>query len=147
MENSNMEYMEIWNPVMDFEGSYEISSMGRVRSLDRTVKGHVYKSQIIKTRSEIWGPSTVKRRNKEYGRYMKVDLYKKGRRYTKNLARLIWESFNGPIPPGMEIDHINGDKGDNRLDNLRCCTHRVNVYNPVTRARVMEGIRKRKNPA
>ena len=139
-------FNEIWSPVYGFEGSYEISTEGHVRSLERrNEKNHrTYKGQVIKVREEILGPSMKGKRNPEHGRYSRVDLWKDGRRYTKNLARLIWESFNGPIPEGMTIDHINGEKADNRLDNLRCCTMRVNVLNPVTRGRSWENRRNKK---
>ena len=40
--------------------------------------------------------------------------------------RFIWESLIGVIPEGMQIDHINGDKGDNRLSNLRLLTPKAN---------------------
>ena len=43
--------------------------------------------------------------------------------------RVLWESAFGPIPEGMMIDHINGDKKDNRLENLRCVTNQQNAYN------------------
>lgn len=43
--------------------------------------------------------------------------------------RLVWEEANGPIPEGMVIDHINQDKLDNSLDNLRCITPKQNQYN------------------
>jgi hypothetical protein len=132
-------FNEIWSPAYGFEDSYEVSTQGRVRSLERKRKNnHIYKSQFIKTRGEIWCPAMEGKRNPAYGRYARVDLWKDGRRTTKNLARLLWESFNGPIPPGMTIDHINGEKADNRLDNLRCCTLRVNMLNPVTRGRGWE---------
>lgn len=143
------QFVEIWNPVYGFEDSYEISTEGHVRSLERRNEKnhHIYKSQFIKTRGEIWCPAMEGKRNPAYGRYARVDLWKDGRRTTKNLARLMWESFNGPIPQGMTIDHINGEKSDNRLDNLRCCTMRVNTLNPVTRGRSSETKRNKKMTA
>lgn len=49
----------------------------------------------------------------------------------KNLAchRIVWELHNGPIPEGMLIDHINGNKADNRIDNLRLATKAQNGQN------------------
>lgn len=43
--------------------------------------------------------------------------------------RVIWELANGPIPEGMDIDHINGDRSDNRLQNLRIATRTLNAHN------------------
>lgn len=50
--------------------------------------------------------------------------------------RVIWYYFNGEIPEGMEIDHINGIRDDNRLENLRLVTHTENVNNPITKERM-----------
>ena len=45
--------------------------------------------------------------------------------------RIIWEMINGSIPTGMEIDHINGIRNDNRLENLRVVFHRKNQQNRI----------------
>ena len=51
------------------------------------------------------------------------------------VAQLVYEAFNGEIPMGMEIDHVNGKKDDNRISNLRVLTHAQNLLNrrPSTR--------------
>lgn len=43
--------------------------------------------------------------------------------------RIVWEAANGPIPKGMVIDHINGNRSDNRIVNLRMVTHAENMQN------------------
>jgi hypothetical protein len=54
----------------------------------------------------------------------------KGRpRKLKRLHIVTWVTYNGPVPDGLEIDHINVDKGDNRLSNLQLVTHRQNLIN------------------
>lgn len=50
--------------------------------------------------------------------------------------RVIWYYFNGEIPEGTEIDHINGIKDDNRLENLRCVSHSENMNNPITKEKL-----------
>lgn len=50
----------------------------------------------------------------------------------KYVHRLVFEMFVGPISDDLEIDHINGDRGDNRLSNLRVVSHSENQRNPVT---------------
>ena len=47
--------------------------------------------------------------------------------------RIVWEAFNSKIPTNLEIDHISGDKHDNRLSNLRLVTHSENMIAAFTR--------------
>jgi len=54
---------------------------------------------------------------------------KDGKRKHIAMHRAIWEHHYGTIPEGMEIDHINGNGFDNRLENLRLCTHHQNQFN------------------
>lgn len=55
---------------------------------------------------------------------------------------LKWVYFNGEIPEGYEIDHLNGDKQDNRLENLRCVTHHQNCNNKITKANITNALKK-----
>jgi len=52
--------------------------------------------------------------------------------------KLVYETFNGEIPQGYEIDHINTIRTDNRLENLRCVTHKENCNNHLTRKHYSE---------
>lgn len=54
---------------------------------------------------------------------------------TRLAHRVVWEVFNGEIPKGMEIDHINTIRGDNRLSNLRIVSSKENKANPITKNR------------
>lgn len=64
-------------------------------------------------------------KRKRSGNYIRV----KYQGSTYQAHRIIWEMFNGPIPDGFKIDHINGVKDDNRLDNLRLVTDSLNNRN------------------
>lgn len=71
-----------------------------------------------------------------------------GRKNQKSLSvhRLVYETFVGKIPEGMEIDHINAVRDDNRLENLRVVTHKENANNPITRKRRSECTKGERNP-
>lgn len=98
-------------PVLDFEGIYEASSEGRIYSYPRKgTKGHIMNQTLCKTN----------------GGYMMVPLHADGKKTTKLVSHIIWEAFNGPIPPGYEVNHINEDKTDNRLCNLNLLSRKDN---------------------
>ena len=63
--------------------------------------------------------------------------------HTRLVHRIVWETFNGEIPEGMEIDHINTIRDDNRLENLRLVTHKENCNNPIS----IENYKKRNKSA
>ena len=60
--------------------------------------------------------------------YRKIKIYPDGSKIRKSfwVNRLVWEAFNGPIPPKMEIDHLDGNRVNNSLENLMLVTHKQN---------------------
>lgn len=82
----------------------------------------------------VWAMSRTKDRlviRQSYYHQKYFDVHVKNHK-TVRLHRLIWETFNGEIPKGYEIDHIDGDTSNNSLSNLRCVTHLENIRNPIT---------------
>lgn len=116
---------EIWKAVLGYEGLYEVSDIGRVRSLNYHREGKVKNLKSVKDKKG----------------YEVIGLLRYGRQKLFKVHRLVWESFNGPIPSGMQIDHINTVRDDNRLANLRVVTPKENSNNPITLARNREVIR------
>ena len=69
--------------------------------------------------------------------YVRVGFKKK--RYYAH--RLIWELFNGPIPIGYEIDHIDGNPTNNLIKNLQCVPHIINLHSARNLTRNTTGLR------
>ena len=59
--------------------------------------------------------------------YLQARIWNGEKYLTKYIHRLVWEAFNGEIPEGMQINHIDEDKSNNRLDNLELCTPQYNI--------------------
>jgi hypothetical protein len=113
---------EQWRPVPGFEGSYEVSDHGRVRSVDRLVpyrdgNHRRRKGQILAGRLDPDGRPTVSLR--------------KSPPYRARVQRLVLEAFVGPAPEGTVCCHNDGDPTNNRLSNLRWDTMTANQLDAV----------------
>ena len=111
---------EIWKNIPGYEGYYQASDLGRVRSLDRTV---IYKDG----RKRFYKGKLIKGRISKGYKYTNVSINNVGRNLL--FSQLVAMAFLGHEPNGhtLVIDHIDGDKSDNRLENLRIVTQRENV--------------------
>ncbi len=107
---------EIWKDIQGYEGLYQVSNLGRVKSL---VRGYYWqKERILKPCKHIKG-------------YMLVSLSKNEKEKTFRLHRLVAIAFI-PNPENLpQIDHINADKTNNSVNNLRWVTAKENIRNPL----------------
>lgn len=117
--------MEIWKPVVGFEGHYEISDLGNCRSVERPVQ----------TRNR-WGPMTVVRRSRQLmplpvGKYLGAQLSKEGKIKFRTLHTLVAEAFLGERPKGFDCCHMDGNPHNNTLVNLKWATKRENQSHRV----------------
>lgn len=118
---------EIWKDIKDYEGKYQVSNLGRVRSLDRKVGNHPRKGKVLKP--------CVNRNG-----YLSVNLYSKNtNRKVKSVHRLVAQSFIPNIEGKLEVNHIDGNKQNNKIDNLEWCTmseNKIHAYKTRLRQKI-----------
>lgn len=113
---------EIWKDIPDYEGLYEASSHGRVRSKEGKVTyseyhgERVWKSRILKEKN----PSKKGRRDK------RVDLWKDGKPKTLLVSRIIATTFIHNTENKKFVNHIDGDHRNNHIENLEWSTYTEN---------------------
>lgn len=122
---------EIWRPVLDYEGLYEVSSFGRVRSFDKHVKngspiGRTISSRVLRTPLNGQGRRTVV-------------LYKNGTKKSRNVYKIVAEAFLGACPSGMIVRHKNGDCTDDMSCNLIYGTHKENTHDRIAHGAMFYG--------
>jgi hypothetical protein len=107
-EKANM--VEIWKNICGYEGLYQVSNLGRVKSLSRHVQSNgstrLIREQILSNNSCCNG-------------YPHITLVGKGNRKTTRISHLVASTFIGPRPIGAQVCHNDGDRKNNTLTNLR----------------------------
>lgn len=96
--------MENWKDIEGYDGDYQVSSLGRIKSFKNG------KEKILKLQKQKTG-------------YLTINLCKNGKMKNSRINRLVAEAFI-PNPENLpEVDHINSDKTDNRVENLQWISH------------------------
>ena len=110
---------EIWKPVVGYEGIYEVSSLGRVKSCERTI--------IRSNGREINFPDKIMKTSINHKGYLIIDLRKNGKRSGGFVHRLVGKAFIDNPLNKEQINHKNGNKTDNRVQNLEWVTNQENM--------------------
>lgn len=107
---------EVWKDIEGFEGLYQVSDLGRVKSLDRIItykdgRKYHYPEKILAAPLDSKG-------------YPQVVLCKEGKRVTERVHVLVAKHFIGERPEGYDIKHIDGNKAKSAVSNLKYVTHK-----------------------
>ena len=117
--------IEVWKPIPGYEGLYEASSQGRIR----TAEGKTTSSARFDRR--VWQQRIMKQKwhNRKGGKKAdaRVCLWKDGKEKTLLVSRLVAMSFLPAPYDKLTVNHIDGNPANNRLDNLEWCTLQENI--------------------
>jgi len=111
---------EIWKPIQGYDGLYEISNLGRVKSLP--------KQWVSCNKNPIMHKERILKSTSQQNKYAKVVLRKDLKSKTHYIHRLVADAFIIKDPNRIYVDHIDGNKQNNIFKNLRWCTHEENIH-------------------
>lgn len=114
---------ELWKDIKGYEGCYQVSNLGRIKSLDRMtnnqygeyfMKGRILKNSIIKDKG-----------------YCRVSLNNGNGKISKRVHRLVAEAFIPNPENKLEVNHKDGNKLNNCVSNLEWCTNKENIEHSI----------------
>lgn len=120
---------EVWKDIEDFEGMYQISNLGRVKSLNYR---HTKRERILQQRLNRYG-------------YCHVNLYKNGKHYTFLVHRLVATAYIPNPNEKPQVNHLDECKTNNCVGNLEWMTHKENVNYGTAIERRLKTLKERKH--
>lgn len=113
---------EIWKDIKGFESLYQVSNLGRIKSLSKFINNNP-KSKTI----GFYSKEKNLKPTKSNSGYLYVVIYKKSKKYTLFIHRLVAQAFI-PNPDNLpQVDHLDGNKLNNNVDNLEWVTSKENI--------------------
>jgi hypothetical protein len=118
--------MEVWKDIPDYDGLYKISNLGNVKRKQKTYFCYNNAKRVLEERLIVGDIARG---------YRRVELWNNRRHKKYMVHRLVAQAFIPNPNNKPEIDHIDGNPLNNMVNNLRWCSHRENLNNPITRQR------------
>ena len=123
--------MEIWKPIKDFEGLYEVSNYGRVKALEKEIEFKT-KNQFCEFSTKYKTFEKILKPIKHSNGYYVISLSYLGVKKIKAIHRLVAEAFIENPLNKPQVNHKDGNKGNNNADNLEWVTQSENTRHAYT---------------
>lgn len=120
--------IEYWRPIVGYEGFYEVSSLGRIRSLDVIIKCGYGKTRLKK--------GVVRKTSKNNKGYLIVNLSKNGKTKTCSVHKLVAQAFLSNPLNLSDVNHRDENKLNNSVENLEYCSHKTNLNHGTVKERI-----------
>lgn len=133
--------MENWKSIPGYEGYYEVSDLGNVRSLDREIE-HVNRWGTL-TINKLKGKNLALAETEPTPGYFRLTavLSKNNKAKTRLVHHLVMEAFEGPRPSGYEVAHNDGNSLNNEFKNLRYALPMDNTHDKFRHGTMLRGAR------